>query len=84
MVFKPGQSGNPAGRRVERPFRDAINRALNRKAGTQVIDDIVQKFVDLATTGDLTAIRELADRLDGKPVQAHDVDLRTDPLIIKR
>lgn len=83
MVFKPGQSGNPAGRRAERPFRDAINRALARRAGTQAIDDIVEKFLQLAKDGDLTAIREMADRLDGKPVQAHDVELRTDPLIVK-
>ena len=39
-------------------------------------------MIEKAEEGDIRAIRELADRLDGKPMQAVDanVDVSTDPL----
>jgi hypothetical protein len=39
---------------------------------------ISAKFVEKAEEGDLAAIREIADRLDGKPVPA--IDIRDVPL----
>jgi len=69
--FQPGQSGNPGGRPKTKPFRDALKRVLD-EAGK---DDerlrlIAEALLGKAATGDVQAIKEIADRLDGKPAQA--------------
>jgi hypothetical protein len=75
MPFVKGQSGNPAGRGVgEKPFRNALLAALKRADGNvEKIQRVTDKLVANAIDGDTTAIREIADRLDGKPAQAIDV-----------
>lgn len=69
MAFQPGQSGNPTGRRKEKPWRDALTLALKDGDGLK-LRNIAEKLVAAAEAGDLQAIKEIADRLDGKPVQA--------------
>ena len=53
-------------------WRNAIRRALAHKHGS--VQDgllaIARQLVDKAEEGDMTAIRELGDREDGKPAQA--------------
>jgi len=56
-----------------RPWQDAINRALARfgegsyDGGLNALaDELIIKCKD----GDLTALKELGDRLEGKPAQA--------------
>ena len=78
--FQKGQSGNPKGRRSDKPFKDALRMEL-----AAVEDDdhkslrrIARRLIDAAATGDLAAIKELADRLDGKPRQETDVNLETE------
>lgn len=75
MVFKPGASGNPGGRHKSKLWLEALNMALKAKGtdstGTaKLLRDIADKVVDMAVEGDLGAITEIANRLDGKPVQA--------------
>lgn len=72
--FKPGQSGNPGGRRLEKPFRNALLRALGHQNApatgeTEKLNRIAGELVQSALNGSLKAIREIADRLDGKPPQ---------------
>jgi hypothetical protein len=71
VAYKPGQSGNPGGRPKERPWKDAINRAIKRQAadGKPWLDKIADRLLQSAADGDLVAIKELGDRLDGKPSQ---------------
>jgi hypothetical protein len=45
-------------------------RTLSRKDGADALHEIADKLVELASQGDLGALKELADRLDGKPAQA--------------
>jgi hypothetical protein len=75
MPFRPGQSGNPAGRGVgEKLFRDTLMLALKEADGDRLrLRIVADKLVANAINGDTTAIREIADRLDGKPAQAVDV-----------
>lgn len=70
--FVKGQSGNPGGRPNHRPWRDAINMALKR--GDDSLQRIADKIVAMALEGDMHAIREIADRLDGKALQMTQVD----------
>lgn len=51
----------------------AILRALDKRgAGDRVaaLDELAGKLLDLVATGDLQALKEFGDRLDGKPAQA--------------
>jgi hypothetical protein len=54
----------------EKPFNDALRIAL--RGDPLRLRRIADKLATLAEGGDLGAIRELADRLDGKPAQVID------------
>ena len=69
--------GRPVGsRNREMPFNSALQLAL--RGHPQRLRRIAEKLTEKAEEGDLTAIRELADRLDGKPTQI--IDQRDAPL----
>jgi hypothetical protein len=69
--FQPGQSGNPAGRPKSKPFREAIQRALEEAGDDKVsLRAVATALVGKAMMGDVPAIKELADRMDGKVAQA--------------
>lgn len=68
MPFEKGKSGNPGGRVADKPWREAINLALKDKDPKR-LRKIAETLVTLATGGDLAAIKEIGDRLDGKPAQ---------------
>ncbi len=74
--FQPGQSGNPEGR----PKRDwtiagLIEEALEQQNqfGVPWKKVMVYKLVSLAGSGDMVAIKEINQRLDGMPKQDVDV-----------
>jgi hypothetical protein len=54
----------------EKPFNDALRIAL--RSHPLRLRRIAEKLTEKAEEGDLAAIRELADRLDGKPAQVID------------
>ena len=84
--FKPGQSGNPGGRPKSRPFKEAIDRALkaSEDAGAGLsLDDIATALLLKAKSGDVAAIKELAERYDGKVPQAIMNDEESGPLKIE-
>jgi hypothetical protein len=68
----PGNQNAAKGHR----WRDAINRALEKRAGLSLrsaqveLDILAEKFLVAVENGDIAAFRELADRLDGKAAQA--------------
>ncbi|WP_149898054.1 DUF5681 domain-containing protein [Rhizobium rhizogenes] len=73
MTFEPGKSGNPGGRPKHKPFQEALRvEALAAERG----DDCVAKkgslrwnARQLLEKGEVAAIKEVADRLDGKVTQ---------------
>jgi predicted mannosyl-3-phosphoglycerate phosphatase (HAD superfamily) len=75
MPFKQGKSGNPKGRpkkgetlmdllrdKIEIP--KTIREKLTRK------EKITEKLIALAEAGDLSAIKYMFDRLDGRPKES--------------
>jgi len=69
--FQPGQSGNPNGRPKVKPFRNALSEALKAAGGDdEMLRAVALALVSKAKEGDVPAIKELADRLDGKVAQA--------------
>ena len=76
MAFEKGQSGNPGGRQKgEKIWRDALRRALARREedDPQALEKLADTLVSMAADGDIQALRELADRLDGKPKQQTEI-----------
>lgn len=72
MVWQPGQSGNPDGGRKAKLWRDAIARAIKRREETDplALEKLADKLIVKVEDGDIAAIKEFGDRLDGKPAQA--------------
>ena len=73
-----GQPGNNNATK-NRPWREAIAWALknHEKSQTeraQVLRDIATQMIDKALGGDMTAMKELGDRLDGKAPQDVTID----------
>lgn len=72
MAGAPLGNKNAARPRV---WRDAIERALeirtkSRIDGKKEIDALAERLLDLVAAGDLAALKEFGDRIDGKPAQA--------------
>lgn len=60
-----------SGRKQEKPFRDALRLELAAisKDDQRGLRAIARKLIAMAETGDMQAIKELADRTDGKVPQ---------------
>jgi len=61
-----------SGRRQEKPFRDALRMELAalKDEDPKALRSIARKLLEKASDGDMQAIKELADRTDGKVPQA--------------
>ena len=73
--WKPGQSGNPKGRPPSKLYKDALQAALRKLSDTgenpeQIAEEIATAHIVRAKAGDIAAIKEFADRMDGKVPQA--------------
>ena len=72
--FRPGQSGNPAGRPKSITLSEAYRKMLSqadesdpeRRTRAEVL---AEQMYAKAKTGDVQALREIADRVEGKPRQ---------------
>lgn len=73
MPFAPGQSGNPAGRpKRAKLWQEAILRAIKRRENEdpQALEKLADALIRKVEEGDVAAIKELGDRMDGKVAQA--------------
>ena len=73
MAYQGGGTiGNQNARRA-REFRDALRRVFVKKHGSiaEGLEVLATKLYEVAETGEQWAIKEIADRWDGKVPQAH-------------
>ena len=66
--------GAPVGNRnaaKAKVWTAAIQRALERRVSERraALDELADKLLDMCAEGDLGALKELGDRLEGKPTQ---------------
>lgn len=84
MTFRSGQSGNPGGRPKSKPFKEALlmeaKAAENGDECLALPGSLRWNARQLLMQGDVPAIREIADRLDGKVPQAVVGDNDEDPI----
>jgi hypothetical protein len=72
-----GNTNSARGRR----WTDAINKALDKRskaAGIEALDNLAEKLLALCDEGDLQALKELGDRLEGKSLQSVNMDATVD------
>ena len=81
-MWQPGESGNPGGRQKDKPFRDALRMELADADG-KALRRIAASLIDAAEAGNTLAIREIADRIDGKVPQAVVGDDEHDPIRVE-
>jgi|688.fasta_scaffold1237733_2 hypothetical protein len=79
QLFEPGKSGNPSGRPKSKPITDELKRIGTDEGGFKAI---AKKLFLKALEGDVKAIREIFDRVEGKvtdklTIETGDVDLMT-------
>lgn len=72
MPWQPGQSGNPEGSKKRKIWRDAIDRAIKRREQDDplALEKLADKLLGAVADGDVGAMKELGDRMDGKVAQA--------------
>lgn len=65
-------AGRPAGaQNKDKPFKDALRMAIADADGdNKALRQVAEALVSKAMTGDVSAIKEIADRLDGKVPQS--------------
>ncbi len=78
-AWKPGQSGNLGGAKREKLMRDALIVSLKRQAEkglkTKQLQVVAEALVVKAMEGDVPAIKEIFDRVDGKvPQENHNTN----------
>ena len=74
----PGNK-NSGRRQTEKPFRDMLTLEISETANDKKkLREIARQLVAKAVNGDIQAIKEVADRLDGKPHQSTDTKIETD------
>jgi hypothetical protein len=65
------------GPKSDKKWADALSRALHResngKGSPQWLEVIADRCVQAAADGDIQAIREVGDRMDGKPKQQTEI-----------
>jgi hypothetical protein len=79
--WKPGQSGNPAGRPKSLTLSEAYRRELAKVDPHDALkrtfaEVLAEKMIKRAKTGDVPALKEIADRVEGKAKQT--ITLTTD------
>lgn len=75
-TFGPGNIANPNGRPPkELAISDTIRAMMNEKP--EIKRALSAKLIEMALKGDLAAIREVMDRIEGKPLQRSETDLTT-------
>ena len=81
MAFKKGISGNPGGKSGQKIFTDALRLELNRvdpqdKEKRKKVNRLAEKLVECALEDkESWAFQQIADRLEGKPVQVVDATI---------
>jgi hypothetical protein len=74
MAFEKGNKlgrGNKEAKLIE----EALRRAIKQEDGKRIREG-VEKLLDLFAAGDIQAFDRVADRLDGKPTQQVDMNVR--------
>lgn len=73
------KAGAPLGNQngIKNPWRTALESVVSKSP--LKLRQVAETLVDAAIAGDIQAIKELGDRLDGKPKQSIEADISLSP-----
>ncbi len=76
---------NPNGQQIAKVCRDALRKIAveQDKSGLRCVERVMRKLVRAAEGGDVHAIREFMDRLDGRVAHQVGGDTELGPISIK-
>ena len=78
--FPKGVSGNPSGRpkltKLTEALREQLAEEMPNAPEKTIAEGVARVLIREALSGNVQAIREIADRTEGKPKQAIDLDLQ--------
>lgn len=83
MAFTPGKSGNPTGNRKEKLCFDTLMLVIKDEDHPRSLRALMEKLYDMALGGDIQAIKEIANRIDGMPVQQQLIDITEAVTVIR-
>lgn len=85
MAWEQGQTGNPNGApKRAKIWREAIERAIKRREQDDplALERLATAFIRKVEEGDVSAIKEFGDRLDGKVTQPIGGDPSFGPIVM--
>lgn len=76
--------GRPKGARTK-PWADAIHKAVRAldKDGGRALETLAKKLVMLGKEGDISALKEIGDRLDGRAVAQVEATINDERLVAR-
>ena len=74
--------GNTYASKENRIWANAIRHAVTQRKGDK-LRALAEKLIDRAGEGDISALKELGDRLDGKPAQVTQHEVNPDANILR-
>src|SRR3990167_10589229 len=76
---------NPRGQQRDKPFRDALRMEIaDAGEDRKELREVSRALISKGKAGDVAAIKEIGDRLDGKVPQAHiGGDEGDNPLVVE-
>jgi hypothetical protein len=81
MPFQPGNKLAAS----RKPFRDALRLEITAAGEDhRALREVARKLLDMARDGDMQAIKELADRVDGRVTQPIGGDDDAPPIKVSR
>lgn len=83
MAFTPGKSGNPSGRQKERLCFDTLMMVIKDTDKPRPLRALMETLYDMAIGGDIQAIKEICNRIDGMPVQQQLIDITEAVTVIR-
>lgn len=78
-------AGRPKGAWSDKAWRDAIRVAVNEPhaKGTKKLRALADELVKAGMAGDISALKEIGDRLDGKATQTTDVTIKDERMVVE-
>ena len=75
---------NPRGQQRDKPFRDALRMEIAAAGDDhKALRKVARALLTKAAAGDVHAIREVGDRMDGRVPQAITGDADSDPITVR-
>ena len=85
MALRGGQARN-SNAESKRPFWAAVCRVLATRSGSrkiEALDEIAERLVNAALAGEQWALKEVADRLDGKALQQIQAEVSAEVSVVE-